>query len=313
MHQTAATRRPSRLLTFARAVVASAALALVLATGAASLSRAQDAPIISREDLAKRDKAMRERIDKLEKVVRQLREVVTQAKDTGQPIEMRFASEPDPEVVAARTRLDDLEQTVRTINGRLDDLGHDLDLTRKTLSDDIAARRESDDKIDKLSARVQALETSAQPVVPDVAAPTEDQPAAANAPPPASTPAEAFAQGKAALLAKDYAAAAGIFQDFTERFPDAPQAPEARYWLGESFFIQKTWAEAANAYLGAIRGWPTTTWAPNATVRLARSLIAISNTTSACQALAEFDRHYAKAPASVLASAKAARAEAKCS
>jgi len=308
-------RAPSLSAHRPRGLAAASLIALCLA-GFAAPSFAQDdtAPIISRDDLARRDKAMRERIDKLEKVVRQLREVMTQSKDTGQTLEMRLVSEPDPDIAASKTRLDDLEATVRTINGRLDDIGHDLDLTRKTLSDDIAARRASDEKIDKLAARIQALEAAAQPVVSEQAAPSEEQPAqgVANAA-PAATPETAYAQGKSALLAKDYASAASIFQDFTERFPDAPQAPEARYWLGESFFIQKSYAEAANAYLGAIRGWPTTNWAPNATVKLALSLIALKNNDSACQALAEFDRHYTKAPPSVLASAKAARAQAKCS
>ena len=34
------------------------------------------------------------------------------------------------------------------------------------------------------------------------------------------------------------------------------------------------WADAASAYIGAIRGWPQTAWAPDAVVDLARALVA---------------------------------------
>lgn len=293
-----------------RAAASALAIAALLSvTAGASIAFAQDERVVTSEELAKRDKAMRERIDKLEKVVRSLREVIVQSKMSGEPVQVRIAADPDPEVVGVKRRIDDVEASLSGLNGRLDDIDRSIQQTRRTLSDSIAARRDQDEAIAKLSARVQALEAAAQAVV--AAAPP---PPMVNAPPPApaATPEAAYAQAKALLIANDYAGAAGAFQDFVERFPDAPQAPEAQYWLGETLFVQDAYPEAAVAYIGAIRGWPKTRWAPNATVKLARSLIASGKPADACRTLSELARNYPKAPAAVLSQATEARAEAKC-
>ena len=71
-------------------------------------------------------------------------------------------------------------------------------------------------------------------------------------------------------------------------------------------------AEAASAYIGAIRGWPKTGCAPDATLELARSLIALKKPADACQTLDELARRYPKAPPSVMGRAQAARVQAKC-
>ena len=59
-------------------------------------------------------------------------------------------------------------------------------------------------------------------------------------------------------------------------------------------------------------GWPQSSWAPDATVELSRSLVALKKTTEACQTLAEFTLRYPKATPAVKARAQAARAQAKC-
>jgi TolA-binding protein len=71
-------------------------------------------------------------------------------------------------------------------------------------------------------------------------------------------------------------------------------------------------ANAASAYIGAIRGWPKTGWAPDAVVELSRSLIALKRPADACQTLAELGKRYPKATPAVMSRAAAARLQAKC-
>ena len=290
-----------------RALASALAAAAVLTVAGAASAQPAGAPVTS-EELAKRDKAMRERIDRLEKVVRNLREVIVQSRLAGEPVQVRVATDPDPEVVGVKSRLADIERSMGEINGRLDELDRGLALTRRTMADGIAASRDQSEVIAKLAARVQALEAAAQAVVEATPPPV----AAAPAFQPAATSGEAYAQAKALLIAKDYPAAAAAFQDFVERFPDAPQAPEAHYWLGETLFIQDAYGDAATAYIGAIRGWPKTRWAPNATLKLARALIALDKAPDACRTLGELARNYPKPPAAVARDAAEARAEAQC-
>ena len=114
------------------------------------------------------------------------------------------------------------------------------------------------------------------------------------------------------MLEGQYTAASEAFQGFVDSYGDSPRGPEARYWLGETLYIRGLYPDAAAAYIGAIRGWPQTAWAPDAVVKLARALVALDKPTDACRALEEFDRRYPEAPAAAKTRAQTVRAAAKC-
>ena len=135
-------------------------------------------------------------------------------------------------------------------------------------------------------------------------------------PPPAppATPNEVFAAARALLTGGQNAAAADAFQDFISRYPTNARAPEAYYWLGESFFAQRGYQNATAAYASALRNRPATTWAPAAMVRLAQTLNQSGQDAQACAALSEFDSRYAaKAGAAIKTNAEAVRRRAHCS
>jgi tol-pal system protein YbgF len=115
------------------------------------------------------------------------------------------------------------------------------------------------------------------------------------------------------MLGGDYDAAEAAFQDYVSRYADSAKAPEARYWLGKTLSVRGAHAEAATAYIGAVRGWPKSAWAPDAVVELSRSLVALNKTSDACATLAELGRRYPQAPAAVQNRAAATRKQAKCS
>jgi tol-pal system protein YbgF len=258
------------------------------------------------------DSSVRERLDRLEKQLQEVREIVLQARSTGRPIEIKDAG-PDPVVTALAGRVDDMEQSLRGINGQVDDLTHRLDLARKDANDekaDIAALSDRVDKLEKALAALTAPPPAAQPAPADAGA-------ADNGPPAPSAdqgdPKAAYAHARQLLLDGDYPGAQAAFQAYVEQYPSTPQAPQARYWLGETKYVQDDYAGAAAAYIGATKGWPQTSWAPDAVVKLALSLQQLNRPTDACAALGEFDRHYAKSGgAAAKARADAARIKAKC-
>src|SRR5205085_9847554 len=122
----------------------------------------------------------------------------------------------------------------------------------------------------------------APPPPPPPAPPTEAAAAAA----PTGDPAEAFAKARQLMLGGDYDGAEGAFADYVATYPDARKTPEARYWWGKTLTVRGAHADAAKAYIGAVRGWPQTAWAPDAVLELGKSLAALKRTTEACQALA---------------------------
>ena len=102
------------------------------------------------------------------------------------------------------------------------------------------------------------------------------------------------------------------FSDFVTSYPDTPRTPEARYWWGKTLAVRGDYVKAAGAFIGAIRGWPQTAWAPDAVVELGRALVQLKKPADACQTLAELPRKYPKAPAAVTTRAASVRLQAKC-
>lgn len=239
------------------------------------------------------------RLDRMEKVIRELRAIVFQGRDIGKPVVVQPA-ETDYQVQELSRRVGDLERSLRQLNGQLEAVSNDLTQSRRN-GDALAAQNKA------LQDRLTAIEQQFAPPAPPPADPNAPPPTAAG--PGAS---DAFAQTRQMMLSGDYDGAERGWQDFVARFGDHPKAPEARYWLGKTLAVRGAHNEAAAAYIQAIRGWPQTGWAPDAVVELSRELAALKKPAEACQMLGEFDRRYPKAAAPVKSRAAAVRTQAKC-
>ncbi|NGM49058.1 tol-pal system protein YbgF [Caulobacter sp. 602-2] len=242
------------------------------------------------------------RIEKMEKVVRELRAIVFQGRDTGKPVVVQTA-ETDAQIAALNERISDLEQTIQKMNGQNEVLTHDIDQARRGADSQKARADQLEQRLAALEGKITTLETAA-------ANAAAAQVAAAPAVP--ADPATAFKQARQLLLDGDYAGAENAFGGFVEAYPDDAKAPEARYWLGETQFVREAYGDAAGSYLGAVRGWPQTSWAPNAVLKLSRSLVALKKPADACRTLDELAKRYPKAPADVVSKAKSTRTQAKC-
>ena len=204
------------------------------------------------------------------------------------------------ELTAASARVDDMEATVKSLNGTAETLAADLAAARRDLG---AAQAQNRDLLDRL-ARVESAQTALT-----VAGSSTAVPAAATAP---SDPTQAFTAARALLDAGRFAEAGDAFEAYTVAHGSQPNAAEANYWLGETLYIRQNHGDAAQAYIVALKGWPKSSWAPDALIKLSNSLIALKQPAEACKTLGEFDRRYASAPAPVKTRARAARTQAKC-
>lgn len=241
------------------------------------------------------------RLDKMEKVVRELRAIVFQGRDTGKPVVVQPA-ETDAQIAALSEKLADLEQTLTKLNGQNETLTHDLDVARR-------ANESEKTRADALDQRLAALEKRIADQEAAAAAVAAATPAVAPTP---TDPAAAFKSARQLLLDGDYGSAEQAFAGYVEAFPDSAKTPEARYWLGETQFVREAYSDAAGNYLSAVRGWPQTSWAPDAVLKLSRSLLALKKPADACKALDELSRRYPKASTQVTARATSTRVAAKC-
>ncbi len=247
------------------------------------------------------------RLDRMEKVVRELRDIVFKAQKTGGPVVVQPA-DTDARMADLAAKIGDLEQSLTRLNGSLETTSHELDQARR---DNTALKAQIKSLSDRLAADEQkAAEAlaAAQAAPPPAAAPEA-------APAPADTKAaaaDAFGKARQLMLSGDYDAAQAAFADYVSAYPDSPKTPEARYWWGKTLLVRGDNVRAASAFIGAIRGWPQTAWAPDAVVELSRALVALKKAPDACQTLGELERKYPKAPAAVKTRAAAVRAQAAC-
>jgi len=276
------------------------------------------------------------RLDRLEKQVRELRAILFQGRDTGQPVVVKPEG-PDPEVTALQQRVSDLDDTIRKLNGQIEVLTHDSDEARAAANAVRDQNGELRGELKDLSDRVAKLEGILAPAPPppptQAAQPGQSMtppppgqtgvltlpPGGASAapdaaPPPAPTAADVYKHARALLTANDYPGAVVAFQSFIAQYPSSKEIPAAYYWLGEADIGRQGYADAVPAYANALKGWPKQPWAPDATVKLARALMETNQTDKACAALAEFERRYHK-EASPLVKSRAAeiRTRAACS
>lgn len=240
------------------------------------------------------------RLEKMEKVVRELRSIVFQGRDSGKPVVVQPA-DTEAQMQGLADRIGDLEETLTSLNRQNEAATFELDQTRRALAEAQTANRALADRLAALEARTGKIEADAQAVVEEEAAAEAE-----------GDPDVDFAAARKLMLDGDYDAAYVAFDRFVKQYGDTPKGAEGRYWLGKTLSVRGDHGGAAGAYIGAIRGWPKTTWAPDAVLELSRSLIALKKPADACQTLDELARRYPKAPAGVLNRAQAARVQAKC-
>ena len=145
-----------------------------------------------------------------------------------------------------------------------------------------------------IDGRIERLEGGSAPLVPSAAVPATSgasgPPSAATAPAPAA-PAErapavygdagTLAQGAgergaydaafAVLRAGQYADAARQFQAFLDQYPSGAYAPNALYWLGESYYVTQNYTLAQAQFQALLDRYPTHDKTPGAMLKLGLS------------------------------------------
>ena len=118
--------------------------------------------------------------------------------------------------------------------------------------------------------------------------------------------------GQTKLAEGDFSGAQTAFKQYLQFNPDAADAGEVNFWLGESYFVRGGYADAADAYINSMRKDPKGAKAPDAMVRLAATLGKLGNKSEACQTLATFPAQFPNASASTKEKARVEAARTGC-
>jgi len=270
------------------------------------------------------NKNIERRLQREEKALRDLRQIVLQAKAQGNPVVVKDAG-PDPQVVELQGRINDLEETLRRQTGQMEGVAHDAAVAAKSAAaanDSAKALAARLDTVEKQLASAPAPAAGPSPLAGGAGAgsgvlgalsESGGAPPAANQGAPPADEQTAYKQARQTLDSGDYVGGAAALQAYLEQYPASPRAPEANYWLGRTLALRNMHAEAAAAYARSLKGWPQTAWAGDAVVRLSASLIELKRSPDACKALDEYaGRYAAKAGPALKNRAKETRALAAC-
>jgi tol-pal system protein YbgF len=144
------------------------------------------------------------------------------------------------------------------------------------------------------------------PVMSQQNAPPASPPRMANAPspqvatlPPTASPQDEYDMAYGYVLHKDYALAEQSFRDFLKKYPTDRLVPDAHYWLGESMFQRQRYRDAAESFLAVSTKYEKAGKAPDSLLRLGQSLAALNQKEAACATLAEVERKFPRASATV--------------
>lgn len=103
------------------------------------------------------------------------------------------------------------------------------------------------------------------------------------------------------MLAGDYALAEQVFADYVASNPEDPRASDAMFWLGEAQYSQGRFQESAKTFLDAHKQYPQADKGADTLLKLGMSLAKLDNRETACATLREVLIRYPGASAAVRA------------
>lgn len=101
--------------------------------------------------------------------------------------------------------------------------------------------------------------------------------------------------GKQKMREGDFLGAQSAFKQYLDFNPDAADAGEISFWLGETYYVRGGYTDAADSFIASMRKDPNGVKGPDAMVRLAATLRQLGKTAEACQTLASFPSQYPNA------------------
>jgi len=118
--------------------------------------------------------------------------------------------------------------------------------------------------------------------------------------------------GKQKLYEGNFSGAQSDFLTYLAVAPDAANAGEVSFWLGETYYVKSGFADAADAYIESMRKDPQGAKAPEALIRLAASLRELGQNGKACEALDSFPVQFPSADAEIREKARIELARTGC-
>lgn len=121
---------------------------------------------------------------------------------------------------------------------------------------------------------------------------------------PGGTPQEQYDYAFGLLRQANYAGAEQAFSAFLAEHSDHALAGNAKYWLGETYYVRGDYQQAAVTFAEGFEAYPNNSKAPDNLLKLGMSLASLGSTQDACGTFDVLLDRYADAPATILSRAQ---------
>lgn len=265
------------------------------------------------------------RLDRLERDMQILQQQMGRGGPpaSGAPATAATAGGGSAALVQMEMRVSAIENQLRELNGRIEELGlklnqfekntdkkvNDAEFRLKTLED--AQRGGGDAKAPAAGAGAGInVPPGTKPIAP-MPAPGSQQastpPAASSAPMllPPGTPDEQFKFAFDFLKQNDYAQGERAMRAFADAHPNHPLTGNALFWLGQMYFVNKDYTKSAVSFAQSYEKFPDGSKAPESLQKLGVSLAQLNKKDEACTAFKQFQTQYPTAPVATKQSVQA--------
>lgn len=184
-----------------------------------------------------------------------------------------------------QANLDSMRVDVQVITGKVDDLGT---ATKKPYDDITLLKTDTAKTVEALDARLKKLEAALEQMTAKLAviAKATEQP---------PTPDNSYKLAFDAFKGGDNAKARDLFNKFTEQFPDNKLAANARYWVGETYYLEKNYEQAALEFQRVITEYPGKEKVPAAMLKQGLAFKELGDSKSAKFIIKELIEKFPKA------------------
>lgn len=200
--------------------------------------------------------------------------------------------------VQVAQRLDEIQNNLRELRGRVDELEHSNDALSKQQRD---LYNDLDKRLGTAAGGAAGAAGAAAGSAPAGAAGGGTAPGGAGDGGPSSTEQAVYGQAFDALKAGSYSIAITGFKDFLSTYPTSSLAENAQYWLGESYYVTHDYGSAAGAFRTVLKKYPDSRKAPDAMLKLGYTQAAQKQYGAARSTLTELTQKYPDSDSAKLA------------
>lgn len=223
-------------------------------------------------------------------------------------------------------RLSDLETQIRGLRGQVEQYQYNIDtLTSKVQALELRSRQDVSGNNNNSNSVVTINDNSmvasdSQPLMtepntePNVVKPSAEivsEQASQNVL-QASSPTDAYEAAYSLLKNGNNQGAQVAFDAFIREYKEDPLAHNARYWLGETYYVQGEYEPAARIFAEAYQKAPEGVKAADNLLKLGLSLSGLGRTEDACVSLAQLDKAFGNTSSTIVHRGKQERTKLGC-